>query len=104
MEADGADHGPRAGGQALSGRETQILTLLAQDFGTQGIARRLGVSPHTIKKHLALAMAKLGCRTRAGAVGQAFAWGFLRPEGLRGSAGFARYVVDLVETEEDAVS
>ncbi len=63
--------------QALSARERDILALVANGLPTKQIARRLALSPNTIKHHLASAFAKLGARTRAGALSEAIRRGEL---------------------------
>jgi len=63
--------GSKRPAQALSSRERDILALIANGLPTKQIARRLQLSPNTIKHHLASAFAKLDARTRAGAVSEA---------------------------------
>lgn len=63
--------------QALSARERDILALVANGLPTKQVARRLALSPNTIKHHLASAFAKLGARTRAGALSEAIRRGEL---------------------------
>ena len=53
---------------ALTGREAQILALLAEGLVNKQIAARLGISRHTVKTHLAALFHKLGVSTRAEAV------------------------------------
>lgn len=64
--------------EPLTGREIQILALLADGLTNQQIAARLGRSPMTVKSHLAHVGVKLGCPTRAGMVGAAYRAGVLR--------------------------
>jgi len=52
----------------LSGRELEVLTLLAGGNSNKEIARRLDVSPNTVKTHVARLYEKLGARNRAEAV------------------------------------
>lgn len=61
-------HSPRP---ALTGREVQILGLLADGLGNKEMARRLLVSEATVKSHLSHIYTKLGVDTRAGAVAKA---------------------------------
>ncbi|MGH3130795.1 MAG: response regulator transcription factor [Gaiellaceae bacterium] len=61
------------GSLGLSPRETQVLAALGGGSTNSQIARTLGVSPRTVKKHLERIYDKLGTRTRAGAVSAAFA-------------------------------
>lgn len=60
-----------AEGPALTPRERQVLQLLAAGLETDEVARRLGLSPHTLRTHIANAMAKLKARTRPQAVAEA---------------------------------
>ena len=55
----------------LTVREGQILTLIAAGVSTKGIARRLGVSPNTVKFHLSALFTKLGVTKRAEAIAAA---------------------------------
>lgn len=43
----------------LTGRETEVLTLLAEEASNKKIARRLGISVHTAKLHVASVIDKL---------------------------------------------
>jgi DNA-binding NarL/FixJ family response regulator len=52
----------------LSGRETEILTLLARGLTGEEIAKRLVLSPETVRTHVRNAMGKLEARTRTEAV------------------------------------
>lgn len=53
---------------ALSGREAQILSLLADGLSNKQIAARLGISANTVKTHMELMFDKLDVSTRAEAV------------------------------------
>jgi LuxR family transcriptional regulator, maltose regulon positive regulatory protein len=55
---------------ALSPREWEVLTHLAAGTSNKLIARQLDLSPHTVKRHVANILDKLGLATR----GQAAAW------------------------------
>jgi DNA-binding NarL/FixJ family response regulator len=44
----------------LSGREIEILGLLATGLSNRGIADRLGITPRTVEAHLTSAFLKLG--------------------------------------------
>jgi DNA-binding CsgD family transcriptional regulator len=46
--------------QGVTVREYEVLVLLAEQLGNQGIARRLSISPRTVEKHVANLMAKTG--------------------------------------------
>jgi len=69
---------PKAiGGSAgLSEREQEVLHALAQGHSNKLIARELDISPHTVKRHVANILDKLGLASR----GQAAAW-LLRGDG-----------------------
>jgi DNA-binding CsgD family transcriptional regulator len=61
---------------ALTPREVEILTLVGQGLTNKAIARRLGISVHTVKFHLEALFMKLDATSRAEAVAK----------GLRGGA------------------
>jgi DNA-binding NarL/FixJ family response regulator len=52
----------------LSGRELEVLGLVAQGLSTKAVARQLGLSPNTVKCHVQAAFEKLGATSRAEAV------------------------------------
>ncbi len=54
--------------KTLSGRETEILALLARGLTGEEIAQRLVLSPETVRTHVRNAMGKLEARTRTEAV------------------------------------
>jgi LuxR family transcriptional regulator, maltose regulon positive regulatory protein len=56
---------------ALSPRETDILTLIAEGLSNKEIARSLDIGPETVKSHLKSVFAKLGVERRAQAVSRA---------------------------------
>jgi DNA-binding NarL/FixJ family response regulator len=62
---------------SLSRREQQVLELLAAGLDTEAIARRLALSPHTLRTHIRNLLRKLGARTRAQAVAEALRRGLL---------------------------
>lgn len=64
------ERGPRP--VQLTERERDVLGLVAQGLTNREVARRLVISPLTVRKHLEHVYAKLGVRTRAGAVAAAF--------------------------------
>ncbi|MEU1126524.1 response regulator transcription factor [Streptomyces sp. NPDC005899] len=64
---------------ALTGREREVLVLVAGGHSNDQIAERLVVSPLTVKTHVNRAMAKLGARDRAQLVVIAYESGLVRP-------------------------
>ncbi|MFF8843753.1 response regulator [Streptomyces sp. NPDC015127] len=64
---------------ALTGREREVLVLVAGGHSNDEIADRLEVSPLTVKTHVNRAMAKLGARDRAQLVVTAYESGLVRP-------------------------
>jgi DNA-binding CsgD family transcriptional regulator len=65
---------------ALSAREIDVLEELAKGTGTEQIALRLHVSPHTVRTHIKNIMRKLDARTRAHAVAIAYAEFAINPD------------------------
>ena len=56
----------------LSRREAEVLEMVARGGTNADVARRLGISPTTVRTHLENAFAKLGVHTRSAAVMAAF--------------------------------
>jgi DNA-binding NarL/FixJ family response regulator len=54
--------------EALTSREHEVLTLVAEGLHNRDIARTLAISEHTVKFHLASIFGKLGASTRTDAV------------------------------------
>lgn len=54
--------------KTLSGRESEIFSMLAQGLTGEQIAQRLVLSPETVRTHIRNAMEKLDARTRTEAV------------------------------------
>lgn len=52
----------------LTGRETEVLQLLAQGLANKQIALQLGISEHTVKFHISGIYTKLGVTNRTAAV------------------------------------
>ena len=52
---------------ALTGREREVLCLVAQGLSNAGIADKLALSEHTVKRHVANILTKLDLPTRAAA-------------------------------------
>jgi ATP/maltotriose-dependent transcriptional regulator MalT len=62
---------------ALTRRELEIVRLVAEGLSNQMIGKRLFVSDHTVHRHMANILGKLGVSTRAAAVAQAARRGLL---------------------------
>jgi DNA-binding NarL/FixJ family response regulator len=60
--------GAPPGGAELTPREREVLHLVAVGLPNKLIARRLGVSEHTVKFHVGAILAKLGAASRTEAV------------------------------------
>ena len=74
--------GPTAAPQslaALTEREREVVSLVAQGLTNDDIAERLFVSPLTAKTHVNRAMMKIGARDRAQLVVVAYQSGLVRP-------------------------
>ncbi len=65
---------------ALSDRELEVLTLIAQGETNRGAAARLFISEATVKTHLLHIYEKLGVNDRAAAVAAAYERGLLVPQ------------------------
>ena len=63
--------GPERPAAPLSGREREVLTLIASGATNREIAGELHLSPHTVKEHTSALYRKLDVRNRAEAVRQA---------------------------------
>ncbi|WP_328503708.1 response regulator transcription factor [Streptomyces sp. NBC_00457] len=62
----------------LTGRESEVLRLMAAGLTNAEIARRMEVGPATVKTHVAAVLAKTGTRDRTQAVIAAYEAGFLK--------------------------
>jgi DNA-binding NarL/FixJ family response regulator len=71
--------GEWAGVQALTERESEVLTLVARGYSNDEIARHLHLSPETVKTHVKHVYTKLGSRDRAQAVIAAYESGLVSP-------------------------
>ncbi|MET7684650.1 response regulator transcription factor [Streptomyces sp. NPDC005423] len=74
--------GPKATAESpdgLTGRETEVLLLIAEGLSNQEIARKLHVSTATVKTHINNLFAKTGLKDRAQAVRYAYGRGLVRP-------------------------
>ena len=61
----------------LTRREREILGCLGDGQSNKAVARRLGISQHTVKFHLEAVFAKLGANSRAEAVAKGLRGGLL---------------------------
>ena len=61
----------------LTTREREVLEMLAEGLSNKEIARRLKISEHTVKFHVASIFAKLGASTRTEAVMHGIRKGFI---------------------------
>jgi PAS domain S-box-containing protein len=71
---------PPANGQPvadLTNRELEVLSLLAQGFSTDDIARSLAISPSTARNHIRSILQKLQVHSRLEAVVQAYKHGLV---------------------------
>lgn len=59
---------PALANQALTSREIEVLGMLAEGLGNKTIARRLGISEHTVKFHVGSLFTKLNASSRTEAV------------------------------------
>ncbi len=64
---------------ALTPRETEVLVQVARGGTNAEIAAALGISPSTVKDHVAVVLAKLGARDRVQATIAAYETGLVRP-------------------------
>jgi DNA-binding NarL/FixJ family response regulator len=63
----------------LTGRETEVLTLVAGGLSNDEVARALTISVKTVKTHIGNLLAKLGARDRAQLVIAAYEGGLVSP-------------------------
>jgi len=70
---------PAKAASVLTARELEVLRLVAAGLNNPRIARRLALSEHTVKRHVANILVKLELSTRAAAVAEAARLGILEP-------------------------
>ncbi|MBK3567251.1 response regulator transcription factor [Streptomyces sp. MBT62] len=63
----------------LTPRETEVLRNMARGLTNAEIAAELGISPATVKDHVAVVLGKLGVRDRVQATIAAYETGLIRP-------------------------
>jgi DNA-binding CsgD family transcriptional regulator len=73
-----------APGGRLTPRELAVLTSLSDGLTGAAAGRRLGISPHTVNRHLEHLYRKLGTRDRLSTVLRAQSMGLLREHQVRG--------------------
>ncbi|MFE0178342.1 response regulator [Streptomyces sp. NPDC059002] len=83
VRALAAEHGraepaPPAWVARLTGRESEVLRLMAAGLTNAEIAGRMGVGAATVKTHVASVLAKTGARDRTQAVIAAYEAGFMK--------------------------
>ncbi|CAL9470842.1 Response regulator protein VraR [Nocardiopsis dassonvillei] len=89
LERPGPAAGP--GPEVLTGRETEVLTLVGRGLSNHGIAAALTISIGTVKTHIGHLLAKLHARDRAQLVIAAYEHGLVRaPEPPARSSPTAR--------------
>ena len=71
----------------LSGRETEVLALVARGLTNAEVGRQLSITEATVKTHLLRLFGKLGVNDRTAAVTSAIALGVIPSPGAQGSSG-----------------
>ncbi|MFG3253169.1 response regulator [Streptomyces sp. NPDC048172] len=77
-------HSAQTEASPLSGREREVITLVAQGMTNAQTARRLAISEGTVKHHLRNVFAKLGATSRIDAVNKAAEASLIGPRRARG--------------------
>jgi two-component system, NarL family, nitrate/nitrite response regulator NarL len=72
-----ADSGDRAMVESLTGREMEVVRLIAEGLPNKTIARQLKISEHTVKFHVNAILTKLGAQSRTEAVVRATRLGLI---------------------------
>jgi DNA-binding NarL/FixJ family response regulator len=70
------------GGHEDGAREREVMALVADGLSNDEIARKLFMSPATVRTHVSRAMTKLRVRDRAQLVVLAYETGLVRPNWL----------------------
>ena len=73
---------PAAELDAITQREREVMVLVADGLTNDEIAKKLYMSPATVRTHVSRAMTKLGVRDRAQLVVLAYETGLVRPKWL----------------------
>ena len=95
LAGDDAEAEPQARRKSLTAREMEVVHLLARGLSNTEVARRLGISSHTARRHTERVLFKLGVHSRA-QVGARMFW----DHGGGGLADRAERIVDRpVESE-----
>jgi DNA-binding CsgD family transcriptional regulator len=76
LAAESVDPAPRAASK-LTARQHEVLLLVSEGLGTKAIARRLWLSPATVRNHVSGALKALDSHSRLEAVAHARALGLL---------------------------
>ena len=69
---------PNKNSQGISSREVEVLELLAEGFTQEAIAKRMIISPKTVKTYTTRIFTKLGVHDRGSAVAAAIRLGLIR--------------------------
>jgi DNA-binding NarL/FixJ family response regulator len=78
-----------AGGQGLTGRESQVLGMVRRGHTTAMIAEQLEIAPVTVRRHISELVHKLGVEDRSALTGQTPRWD-RRPEAAHTAARHPR--------------
>jgi DNA-binding NarL/FixJ family response regulator len=78
--------------EELTGRETEVLRLMAAGHRNERIAEALEITEQTVKNHVRSIFGKLGVETRVEAVLHAIAEGWALPESVASKGGRTRSV------------
>jgi LuxR family maltose regulon positive regulatory protein len=74
---NGATQSGSSAGDAITARERDVLSMIAQGYSNKRVARKLEISPETVKSHVKHIFSKLDVATRSEAVTQAALLGLL---------------------------